>query len=131
MAEGNLETVKRGIDAFQRGDLGTWLSTMDEHVVWLPVKNFPDSRSRHGHEEVLQFAEDWIGPWDSYELETKDLREVGDVVIWTARFVASKEGSALGADEEMTCLFSVSRGKLIKLEWFWSREEAERALEAD
>jgi ketosteroid isomerase-like protein len=129
VTEGNLEVVQRGIDAFQRGDLGAWLAHMDEHVVWLPVKNFPDSRPRHGHEEVLQFAEDWIGPWDRYELETQELGEVGDVVVWTVRFIATKEGSAMRADEEMTSVFSVSRGKVIKIEWFWKREEAERALE--
>lgn len=127
MSRRHVEIVTRVVDAWNRGDLNSWLELFDEYVVWVPVSDHPDPEPLHGQEGVLSFAEQWMEPWDYYDMDTLELTESGDEVVWTARHAARKE-DGLEMDVQMTAVFAFAHGKIVQIRWFWDRDDAMTAL---
>jgi ketosteroid isomerase-like protein len=130
VSQEHVEIVTRVVDAWNRGDLNAWLELFDDYVVWVPVSDHPDPEPLHGREGVLSFAEQWLEPWDYYEMETDELIERGDEVLWTARHRARK-ADGLEMDVRMSAIFALAHSKIVQIRWFWGREEALAAGEAD
>ena len=131
MSQDHVEIVTRVVDAWNRGDLNAWIDLFDEYVVWVPVSDHPDHPvPLHGKEGVLSFAEEWMEPWDYYDIETDEVTERGDEVVWTARHRARK-ADGLETDVRMSAVFALAHGKIVQIRWFWNREEALATLDAN
>ena len=130
-AEGNVDVVRRLEDAWNQGDLGTWLELFDEHVVWIPVSDHPDPEPLLGRDGVMAFAEQWMEPWDDYEVHTQEVEEVGDTVVWTTRQVGRRRESGQGFEVRMTAVCAFRRGAIAQIEWFWDRGDALAAVGRD
>jgi ketosteroid isomerase-like protein len=128
MSEGNVETVRRNIEAWNRRDLTTWLETFrsDAEIDW--------SRSRgplrgvyrdHGEHEAF-----WGEFWSTFEdiqLETHGLTEAGSEVVFSnTAHMRGREGIEVGA--RSTQVFTVENGQITRLRLFQERAEALEAV---
>jgi ketosteroid isomerase-like protein len=50
MSEENVEVVRRGYEAYERGDIPSWVDLFDPEVVFHGNADFPDSPTPRGHE---------------------------------------------------------------------------------
>jgi ketosteroid isomerase-like protein len=125
MASRNLEVARRGIEAFQSGDLSTWLEIFTEDVVWIPLGELPDiTEPVVGRAAVLDLVQSYLDPWDQMDIETVELEEYGDVVLWTYRQTLIQEANNLRFDTSISAVLEFDGGLTTRVRFYWDRDEA-------
>jgi ketosteroid isomerase-like protein len=56
MSQDNVAIARRSVDAFNRGDINTWLTHIDPEVEWHGVSDEPDPGPFRGHDGVLKMV---------------------------------------------------------------------------
>ncbi len=81
-------------------------------------------RPYHGREGFRHVVADWVGTWDDYSLDVRDVREVGEHVL--ASLHQTGPGKASGARMEGDAFFLVTLrdGRVTRLRMFSSEAEA-------
>jgi ketosteroid isomerase-like protein len=125
----NLELVQAVFDAYFRGDEPALFALVAADVVTTQFPEQIDVRDYHGHEGLRQVMADWIGSWDDWSIEILDAREVGDVVLATARQRGRGKGSGAPMDAEAIFAFTVRDGLIARWQMFSSEEQALNAIE--
>ena len=101
MSEENVETVQRHIEAWNRRDLTTWLATFrsDADIDWSRSRGPLKGVYRGDGEHAAFWGEFW-STFESVQLETYDIREVGsEVVVSEHRPPAGAPGSRSDSEE--------------------------------
>jgi ketosteroid isomerase-like protein len=124
----NIEVLKRLEAAWNSGDLNGFLHLWDEHAVWVPVPDHPDPQPLVGREGVISFAEQWMEPWDDYEVATERFEEVGDTIVWCTRQTGRRRDSGKGFEVRMAAVCSFRQGRVAQIQWFWDRADALAAV---
>jgi ketosteroid isomerase-like protein len=95
MTAGDVEIVRRGYDAFNRGDVGAVLEVLDPQVVWHAPPILPESGTFHGREEVRRWLESYGDAWEETRVDVEDIREEGDRVVAQVRVSGRGRGSGV------------------------------------
>ena len=128
MAQENVRVVRAAFDAYERGDEPGMLELVSPEVV---VTQFPDQldvRDFHGHEGLRDVMAEWIGTWEDWTIELLAAREVGDLVIASARQQGRGKGSGAPMQSEVTFIFTVHDGSILRWQMFHSEPEALEAV---
>ncbi len=129
MSEENVEIVRRVSEAWARGDLDAAAATaaFDLDVTWFAPPG-PDGGVYQGIEALAHQSERWRLTWSEFEQEIHEVIDAGDHVLVVA--TQRGRGRASGVEAEITygTLFTLLGGKIIRVQTFEDREEAERRL---
>jgi ketosteroid isomerase-like protein len=88
-----------------------------------PVTVGTESGTR-GREERLRFQAEWWAEWGAWRVEPEELIDLGDRVLTLGRIKGSGVRSGAPVDIECGFLFTVSAGRVIREQVFFSQEEA-------
>jgi ketosteroid isomerase-like protein len=130
MSQENVEIVRRVYDAAARRDAATLFSLYDHDVEWDGSRTrwaevFQGMVHFHGHEQLRGFLRQYYEVWESFEDELQEVIDAGDRVV---SVVTSRgRGRASGVDVEWrgnAGVWTIRDGKVIRVVWFPSREEA-------
>jgi ketosteroid isomerase-like protein len=123
----NVELVKRGYEAFNRGDLEAVFDRFDPKIEWVTDERVPFAGTYHGHDEVRRLLRDQQEVFGQLTMEPYEFFESGDQVVAFVRQVA--RGQASGAEIEITIghLWTIRNDKAVRWQGF---PEREKALEA-
>jgi ketosteroid isomerase-like protein len=124
MSQRNLELVQAALDAYFRGDEPALLELVAPDVVITQFPEQVDGREYHGHEGFHQVMTDWAGSWDDWSIEILGAREVGDLVLATARQRGRGIASGAPMDAEATFAFAVREGLIARWQMFSSEGQA-------
>jgi ketosteroid isomerase-like protein len=128
MSQENVELVQTAFDAYFRGDEPALLKLVAVDVVITQFPEQVDVRDYHGHEGFRQVMIDWTGSWDDWSIEILSARQVGDLVLATARQRGRGRASGAPMDAEATFVFTVSEGLIARWQMFSSGEQALKAV---
>ena len=124
----NLELVQAALDAYFRADEPALLEMVAADVV---ITQFPDQVDVHdyiGHNGFRQVMADWTGSWDDWSIEILGAREVGDLVLVTARQRGRGIGSGAPMEADATFVFTVLDGLIARWQMFASETQALKAV---
>ena len=125
MSQENLEIVRRMYDAWKRGDFEAALSYIHPNVEWSEPPDNPGARTWHGHEGVQGALTTWVGAWEDFRYELRELVDCGDDrVLLAAWQTGSGKGSGVHVSEENFCVYNVREGKIVKQRMFRHRADA-------
>jgi ketosteroid isomerase-like protein len=125
MSQANMEAIERGLDAFNRGDLATWIAVCDPEVENIPPREWPESAGTRGPEAIWEFFVDGASTWDEGAFEWGELIDAGpDRLVVNQR--RQMRGKASGADVTWSywVVFTFRGGRVLRFEWFRDRAEA-------
>jgi ketosteroid isomerase-like protein len=130
MARGNAEIVRELFDAVARGDTERVLALYDPDVEWDGTRSrWAEVMSGEPHwrglDALRDFFRSYYEMWEHLEHEVRDVREVGDRVV--ATITVRGRGRASGVEVEWgenAGVFTVRDGRIAKVVWFPSPEEA-------
>ena len=128
MSQENLELVQAAFDAYSRGDEPALLELVAADVVITQFPEQVDVRDYHGHEGFRQVMTEWIGSWDDWSIEILGARELGDLVLATARQRGRGIASGAPIDAEAIFVFTVRKGLIARWRMFSSEEQALKAV---
>jgi ketosteroid isomerase-like protein len=128
MSQENVEIVRRGIEAWNRRDLTTWLATFrsDAEIDWSSARApFKGVYRGYGELEVL-----WDEFWSTFQdvqIETHGFTEAGsEVVVSNTGHSRGRQGIEVIA--RSTFVFTVENRQITRLRMFQERAEALEAV---
>ena len=133
MSEEAVERIRRGYEAFNRGDLAGAAKDFDPNIEWRIPFQLPDSppdETYRGREGVIRFWETWRAAFDDFRVELEEIIDAGDQVIVFAGVRGRGAGS--GADVKSPSFPQVWTmgvdGRPMRVEMYPSRAEALEAV---
>jgi uncharacterized protein len=127
VSQENVEIVRRGLDAWNAGDMDQVRDFYDPNIVMQTVPDWPEPGPYVGREAVIGFFMAARGSLDSDAVEpTADFIAVADHVLVRHTWRGLGHGPELNL--ATTLIFTLRRGKVIHLEYFWDHDEALKAV---
>jgi ketosteroid isomerase-like protein len=127
VAAKDLEAVRRGIDAYNRGDVEGMLETTSEDVVMVPMRALLEGGEYHGHDGVRRFMADMDEDWVERGVEVDEIRELED--SWLVLGVFRAVGRSGTEVRFPVAWHSVMRGgKLVRMTAYSDQDAALREL---
>ncbi len=118
MAEKNVESLRKGYESFNRGDIPAVLDLLDEHVDW----HEPDwviasvGGTKHGREqvarEVFQTAAE---NWDGFVIEPREFHAAGETVIAEGAFKVQPKGGGAWLTVPFAHVWRFRNGRAVSL----------------
>jgi ketosteroid isomerase-like protein len=130
MSDEGLDTVRRLLDAWTRGDVAGAGALADPDVVWdiTHYRDWPESEYR-GFESVGRFLVEWVGMWDGYQSGVDEVLVAPDgrilVLLWQR---GKGHGSGLEMDMKWAQIYTVRDRLVTRIENFDDRSDALRAV---
>jgi ketosteroid isomerase-like protein len=120
MPKENAEIVRKAVEAYVRGDLDTALTNADPGIVWNPV----EEAASQGQAAIRANVERWETDFEDFEASPEEYIDARDQVLATIHWSGRGRGSGLEVDIRTYLVFTLSEGKLIRMDEFTDRSEA-------
>jgi uncharacterized protein len=120
MSQENVERVRAGFAAYNRGDLDALLDMYDPAVEFVTLLQ----GNHHGKEAVRLMFEENRRTLPGYRLEPKELIDGGDQVIAVVHLGGAGRVSQIAVDDLIAFLFTIKDGLAIRQQSFRSKEDA-------
>ena len=129
MSERNVELVRFGYEAYDRGDVDAVLETLDPDVEWKQVEQPMAVRGREG---VLKAWEEWSEPFqEDLHATLEDLIDAGDSVIAVVRHRGTGKQSGVELDLRTYLVYTLREGKIVRMIEYTERADALSAAGLD
>ncbi|MBA3261241.1 MAG: nuclear transport factor 2 family protein [Thermoleophilaceae bacterium] len=102
MPSERVDITKRGIDAYNAGDLEAVADFLHEDVVAVVSDGMANAGVYRGHEGFARMVSHWNDAWEDFRLEIVELIEEGDAVI--VPVVQHGRGRGSGIETSMTAV---------------------------
>jgi ketosteroid isomerase-like protein len=126
MSQENIEVVRRGYEAYARGDLGELLEIMDPEVEWTPaigpLLGVEPVRGTDGLKRFL--TEDLPAGFDDFEAKPLSMEDLGDAVLVHTRYAGRGPASGVPVSLEAFTLITLRDGKTVSLRDYETKAEA-------
>jgi ketosteroid isomerase-like protein len=124
MSQENVEIVRRGFEAWEKGDLEEHLRLFHDDVVCCRVAPLIDPKTYKGLEGYLEFAAEWLGPYEELNFQPNDYIDAGNKVV----VEVPQEGRLAGSTQVMKGTFwfllTLDDGRVIRFEIYGERDQA-------
>jgi ketosteroid isomerase-like protein len=132
MSEENVETVRRIYEAALRRDAATVLALYDPGVELdasrIGVSMHPSGGDAyHGHDGLRDLFRDWHEAWGKIQYDYEELIDAGEEVVAVVSRHARGRASGVEVERPFALLWTLRDGKVIRVVWYLTREEALKA----
>jgi ketosteroid isomerase-like protein len=122
----NVAVVQQGLEHFMTTGEPDWATLHKEVEVY--DHDTPDQRGEYrGHAGVARWLEEWGAAWADYSIELEELIEVDDRVVAVLTMNATGLGSGVKLERQDAIAYRLREGRIARLDYYNSREEALRA----
>jgi ketosteroid isomerase-like protein len=123
MSQQNFETVRRAYEAWNAGNMDALRELFDPDAIMRSLEGWPEPGPFVGREAVMREIEQNREAFDTNRLEPiSGFIDVGDRVA--ARYIWRGEGRGPESNMEFTHVWTVRKGRLFGVEFFWDHAEA-------
>lgn len=126
MSEQNVEIVRRGYEAYSRGDPAAMLQDIDPQMII--YREEPDGATYHGSDGLLRAIAEWVEDFDEFTATPEELIDANDHQV-VVRVHQSAVGAQSGAPIEADFWFvhTLNGAKVTRLDMFASKAKAFKA----
>jgi ketosteroid isomerase-like protein len=130
MSAENVDILRAGFDAFNRGDYDSWLVAFAEDVEVHDLADTPDTGVFHGHAGVREWlAKLQVAFGDGFRFEPTSFRESRGVVVADVRARATGVEGGVPIEMSVYIVFRMRDGKIVWTQGFLDRDAALEAVE--
>jgi len=116
VAEANVEALRRGYEALNRGDLSVVLELLDPEIEWHEPEPSPDAGTHTGRDSFERFFSSWIDSFDGFRVEPEQVVERGDTLIAVMHQSGRGRTSGVQVDARLAHLWTIKGGRAIRWE---------------
>jgi len=129
MSQENVEAVRAIYEAWLRGDYEAVFARLDADIEWfgppdLSASGEPGSGLSRGHEGVRRSLGRWIGEWDDFSFELRQLTDAGDDVLAEGWQRGRGKASGVEVSEVIFSVWTVRAGQAVRQRMFRDRAKA-------
>jgi ketosteroid isomerase-like protein len=129
MSQENVEIIRRGHEAFQEAGEEAIFEYLDADIDLTPVAELLDAETYHGHDGVRHYFQTMRDAFGDFGWEPQEFVDVGDHVLVATRFFAEGRGSGVPVEAMIYNLWTVRRGKAVRVFGYLDRSKALEAAE--
>lgn len=130
MSQENVDTARRAVDAWNRGDIDSYLELLHPECEW-----FSDVIGRmegaetvyRGREEIRRFWDEWHAVW-GLTIEVSEYRDLGDTVLTLGRLRARGKASGIELDVPVAYVGESEGGLIRRLRAYLDPQQALEAV---
>ena len=122
MSQENVEIVRRAFayEVHGQGDRAEAEAIFDPNVVMKPV----EEGASYGRDAIRDNFEHWQGAWEDLEVTIEEIIDAGDRVVLSAHHRGRGRGSGIKVDARLYEVYTLRRGKVIRVDEFTERTAA-------
>jgi ketosteroid isomerase-like protein len=126
VSQENVEIVRRGNDAFRRGDWEVLAEGIDPHISMRMDPSWPEQRA-YGREAALAFYQ---GAWESggFDIRVEEIIDLGDRVLFRLCWHMRGPHSGLAGEQRYSVISTLREGRVILEEFFLDHSRALNAV---
>ena len=124
MSRENVERVKAGFAAHNRGDIDALVEFYDPEVVFETLL----LGTHHGNEAIRLIYEENRKTMSGYDVLPVELIDAGDKVVAVAQVVGAGTVSEIALDDSFAFVFTFKGDRVVREQAFRNREEALEAV---
>jgi len=106
------------------GDFEGVLELYTDDVVMTPSPHWLETMPLKGKDAFRKNTEEWLGAWESIEIETEHVETFGDRVVARGCWITTGRASGLDGRMPVHMMFTVRGGRIARLEWFENHDSA-------
>jgi ketosteroid isomerase-like protein len=126
MSQENVDLVREGCEAFNRGD-SEWIDRfVDPECEVIEARDIPGAATYRGHDGLRQALAHWTEPFTDLRVELERAVDDGDRVIWIVRQHARGKASGAPVQVRVGYISTFRAGRLVR----WEMMSPKAALEA-
>jgi ketosteroid isomerase-like protein len=126
-----VDLVRRGYDAWNRGDRSWVLEHMTPEVEWITAPEDPDPGTFTGYDGVERFWDQWRSAVGQLDFEPLEFIDAEPHVLVVARRAGRGEHSGIEIADTVVQLFSFGEdGRCFRVREFYDRDQALEAASA-
>ena len=116
----NLEVVRRGYEAFGRGDIQALLDLLADDIEWVSPgpPELPTAGNRRGRQQVAQFFQAVDQIFEIQQFEPKAFVAQGDRVVVLGTDTARIKATGKMVTEDWAHAFTVQDGRIVRMQEF-------------
>ena len=123
MSSENVERVKAGFEAHNRGDLDALVELYDPEAVFETLL----LGTHHGNESIRVIYEENQKTMAGYDVVPVELIDAGDKVVAVVGTVGAGSSSEISVDDQFAFVFTFKEERIAREQAFRNREEAVEA----
>src|SRR5262245_3897884 len=129
MSQGNVEVVRRALEAWGRGDPKAAAELLDPEVEWSMPSNIPEAGTYRGRDEVVRGLETFLEAWDDLAVTVEELLDAGDRVVALVRYSGRGRESGIEVSGTNTDaqVWTIRNGKAVRVELYGGTVDALQA----
>ena len=116
MADANVDALRRGYEALNRGDLSVVLELLAPDIEWHEPEPGPDAGTHLGRESFERFLRGWLESFDGFRVEPEQVVARGDQLIAVVRQSGRGRGSGLEITARLAHVWTVRDGRAVRWE---------------
>jgi uncharacterized protein len=124
VSEADVETVRKGIEAYNRGDVEGVIAQTDPDVRLVPMLALLEGGEYRGHEGVRKFMADMDEDWSEREVLVDEIRDLDGRVLVLGSFRAVGRASRSEVRQPLAWLSEIRDGRLASLQAFTDHSAA-------
>jgi ketosteroid isomerase-like protein len=129
MPKENLDAVRRGFEALDRGGVEAFLDFIDpQFETTTPSELTVEPATYRGHDGLRHYFESFYEIMDEVRFEPEDFIDAGDRVVVPARLVARGRDTGIEAVQQLAFVWTLRDGKGLRLETYATKAEALEAV---
>jgi ketosteroid isomerase-like protein len=122
MSQENVEIVRQGFQAFERGELDAILDLFTDDII--TYRADPDRATFDGKAGFRDAAADWTEDFSEWQVLPKEFTDLGERVLVRVLQIAQGRSSGVRVEEDYWFLFELTGSKVSKLSFYSRRAEA-------
>ncbi len=124
MSDANLEIVRKGYAAFNRGDWDAGFADAAPDFEWETDMRLPNAGIYRGRVEIQRFFEDQAAPFERSVIEPERFVVKGDYVVAFVKLRRRPEGSSADVEADIAHLWTFRDGRPVRGQAFASPDQA-------
>jgi uncharacterized protein len=124
MSEANVEALRSGYAALNRGDLSVVLDLLDPEIEWHEPATSLEGGSHRGRDGFERFLRGWLESFDGFRVEPEQVVERGNELVVVVHQTGTGRSSGLPVETRLAHVWTVADGKAVRWEAVQDHEAA-------
>ena len=114
MRSANVETLKQGYQALNRGDLSGVRALLHPDIEWQEGPGAPEGGIHHGRDSFEGFLQNWLESFDAFRIEPEKILEHENLLIALVRQTGTGRASGIEVEARIAHVWTVENGQAVR-----------------
>lgn len=116
MPEADVDALRRGYEALNKGDVSVVLELLDPDLEWHEPGDSPEAGTHRGRDSFERFFRGWIDSFDGFRVEPERVVAHDDKLIAIVHQSGRGRASGVRVDARLAHVWTVSDGRAVRWE---------------